>query len=169
MIEAVRKTTIQQILGLAGWILLAYATAAIGGAASLAAEGFYQQLSRPSWAPPGWLFGPVWTLLYLLIGISGWLVWRRYGFRHAKVAFTLFFLQLAANALWTWLFFGWRLGGLAFAEILLLWSLIVATIFSFWRLQAKIAAILLLPYLAWVTFASFLAFSLWQRNPGLLG
>ncbi|MEZ4599031.1 MAG: TspO/MBR family protein [Syntrophotaleaceae bacterium] len=163
------KSVKQQWAGLLGWILLAFAAAAIGGAASVGAEGFYQQLNRPSWAPPGWLFGPVWTLLYLLIGISGWLLWRRHGVRRAKFAFTLYFLQLAANALWTWLFFAWRQGGLAFAEILLLWSLIVATIFAFWRLQAKIAAILLLPYLAWVTFASVLAFSMWQHNPGLLG
>jgi benzodiazapine receptor len=149
--------------------MVAFATAAIGAAASLDAEVFYRELSRPPWAPPGWLYGPVWTLLYLLIGFSGWLVWRVHGFRKARGAFILFFLQLAANALWPWLFFAWRLGGLAFAEILLLWSLIVATVSSFWRLGAKAAAVLLLPYLAWVTFAALLTFSIWQRNPGILG
>jgi translocator protein len=163
------KSTKQQLTGLLGWLLLVFVTAATGAAASVSAQGFYRILNRPPWAPIGWVFGPVWALLYLLIGISGWLVWRRYGFRQARGAFILFFLQLAANALWTWLFFAWRQGGLAFAEILLLWSLIIATVISFWRLQAKTAALLLLPYLAWVTFAGFLTFSIWQRNPGLLG
>jgi tryptophan-rich sensory protein len=157
----------QQLLGLVGWLALTFAAAAIGAAASVGAGTFYQQLVRPEWAPPGWLFGPVWTVLYFLIGVAAWLVWRANGFRRAGVALVLFVVQLAANALWSWLFFVWKLGGPAFAEILLLWGLIVGTVVAFWRLHA-LAAALLLPYLAWVTFACALTFAVWKLNPGVL-
>jgi tryptophan-rich sensory protein len=154
-------------LGLVGWLLLTFAAAAIGGLASAGSGTFYQQLVRPDWAPPAWLFGPVWTVLYVLMGIAAWLVWRAHGFRRAGIALVLFVLQLAANALWTWLFFVWQQGGLAFAEILLLWGLIVATMVAFSRLH-PLAAALLVPYLAWVSFACALTLSLWRHNPGLL-
>jgi len=98
---------------------------------------------------------------------SAWLVWRRHGFAGGRRALVLFVMQLAANALWSWLFFAWHLGGLAFAEVLVLWCLIVATVVSFQRLSA-LAAVLLYPYLAWSTFASALTFSIWRLNPGLL-
>ena len=170
MQSATLKPAKQQLLiGLVGWLLLVFVAAAIGAVASADAGPFYQQLVRPPWAPPAWLFGPVWSVLYLLIGISAWLVWRVYGFRNARGALALFIAQLAANALWTWLFFVWRQGGMAFMEILALWLLIVATAISFWRLSARAAATLLLPYLAWVTFAAFLNFSVWQLNPDTLG
>lgn len=158
----------RQALGLLAWLLLVFAAAAVGGFASASAGAFYGQLIRPSWAPPGWLFGPVWSVLYLLMGLSAWLVWRVHGFAGAKSALLVFILQLAANALWTWLFFVWRQGGLAFAEILLLWILIAATIRLFWRLS-RFSAALLLPYLVWVSFASALTLSMWRLNLGLLG
>lgn len=154
--------------GLAGWILFSFAAAAIGGLASAGAGSFYEELSRPAWAPPAWLFGPVWTLLYLMIGIAAWLVWRERGFAGARTALALFVLQLGANALWTWLFFAWRQGSLAFAEIVLLWILIAATVLSFWRIRG-LAGALLLPYLIWVSFAAALTWSVWQRNPAVLG
>lgn len=157
------------LIGLVGWLLLVFVAAAIGAAASVDAGTFYQQLIRPRWAPPGWLFGPVWSVLYLLMGIAAWLVWRMHGLHNAHVAYAFFVAQLAANALWTWLFFAWRQGGLALVEILVLWLLIVATVISFWQMRVRAAAILLLPYLAWVTFAAFLTFSIWQLNPELLG
>ncbi|HSG11499.1 MAG TPA: TspO/MBR family protein [Gammaproteobacteria bacterium] len=157
-----------QALGLSGSLLLVFAAAAIGGLASARAGVFYTELVRPDWAPPGWLFGPVWSVLYVFMGVSAWLVWRARGFSAARAALLLFMVQLAVNALWTWLFFVWHQGGLAFAEILLLWVLIVATIILFWRIS-KLAGVLLLPYLAWVTFASVLTYAIWQRNPGLLG
>ena len=160
--------TSRQALGLLGWLLAAFAAAAVGGLASASAGEFYRELLRPSWAPPGWLFGPVWSVLYLLMGIAAWLVWRARGFAGAKSALTVFIVQLLANALWTWVFFVWRLGGLAFAEILLLWVLIAATIGLFWR-ASRLAAALLLPYLAWVSFACALTLSTWRLNPGLLG
>ncbi len=158
----------RQALGLLGWLLAAFAAAAVGGFASASAGAFYAELVRPSWAPPGWLFGPVWSVLYVLMGLSAWLVWRVSGFAGAKFALFVFALQLAANALWTWLFFVWHLGGLAFAEILLLWVLIAVTIGLFWRVS-RLSAALLVPYLAWVSFASALTLSIWRLNPGLFG
>lgn len=155
------------MFGLLGWLLLTLAAAAAGAVASADAGAFYQQLSRPDWAPPAWLFAPVWSVLYVLMGVAAWLVWRGHGFRRAGAALTLFVVQLAANALWTWLFFAWRQGGLAFAEILVLWCLIAATVVAFWRLHA-LAGALLLPYWAWVSFASALTFATWRLNPGLL-
>lgn len=160
-------TGARQVLGLLGWLLLAFSAAAVGAVASANAAGFYAQLTRPDWAPPAWLFAPVWTALYLLMGIAAWLVWRVRGFRDARTALILFIVQLAANALWSWLFFAWRQGGLAFAEVILLWCLIVATILAFRRVNG-LAAALMLPYLGWVTFASALTFSTWRLNPGLL-
>lgn len=157
-----------QAVGLLVWLLVAFGAAAVGGLASVSASEFYRDLVRPSWAPPGWLFGPVWSVLYALMGVAAWLVWRARGFGGARSALLVFLVQLAANALWTWLFFAWRQGGLAFAEILLLLALILATIVLFWR-SNRLAAILLFPYLLWVSFASALTLATWRLNPGLLG
>lgn len=158
----------RQAAGLGGWLLLCAAVAAGGGFASANAGEFYQLLVRPSWAPPAWVFGPVWTVLYTLMAIAAWLVWRTRGFRSAALALGLFVVQLVVNALWTWLFFTWRQGALAFVEIILLWVLIVATIVAFSRIS-RIAAVLLLPYIAWVSLACALTYSTWQMNPGVLG
>jgi tryptophan-rich sensory protein len=155
---------VSKVVGLLGWLILCFAAAGIGALATAEAGEFYQQLVRPDWAPPAWLFAPVWTTLYLLMGIAAWLVWRTHGFRGARIALVLFIVQLAVNALWSWLFFVWRRGDLAFAEVLVLWCLIVATVISFWRLK-PLAAALLLPYLGWVTFASALTYSTWRLNP----
>lgn len=157
-----------QIAGLVGWFLVTFAAALIGGIASANAPQFYGALEVPSWAPPAAAFGPVWTVLYALMAIAAWLVWRAYGWRGARTALTLFLLQLAANALWSWLFFAWRRGALAFIEVLILWLLVAATLIAFWRLS-KLAGALLVPYLAWVGFAAVLTFAIWQRNPSLLG
>jgi tryptophan-rich sensory protein len=154
-------------LGLVGWLLLTFVAAAIGAFASIDAGAFYGELARPSWAPPGWIFGPVWSTLYVLMAVAAWWVWRARGFRGARIALVLFIAQLAANALWSWLFFGWHQGGLAFAEVLLLWGMIIATVVAFWRVS-RLAAALLIPYLAWVTFAAALNFTVWKLNPGLL-
>jgi benzodiazapine receptor len=159
---------LRQAVGLAGWLLLCAAAAAGGGFASANAGEFYQLLVRPSWAPPAWVFGPVWTVLYALMAIAAWLVWRTRGFRGAALALGLFVTQLVVNALWTWLFFTWRQGALAFVEIILLWMLIVATIVAF-SCFSRIAAVLLLPYIAWVSLACALTYSTWQMNPGVLG
>ena len=158
----------RQALGLAGWLAASFGAGGLGAIASSSAAEFYGRLSQPAWAPPAWLFAPVWSVLYVLIGVAAWLVWRKHGFNGASTALRLFVVQLLANALWTWLFFKWRLGAVALAEILVLWSLIGATVFGFWRLH-RLAALLLVPYFAWVSFAMALTFSMWRLNPSLLG
>jgi translocator protein len=159
--------TTRDVIGLIAWLLLCFATAAIGAMASVDARDFYAQLVLPSWAPPGTVFAPVWTTLYALMGISAWLVWRRHGFAGARRALVLFILQLAVNALWSWLYFKWRLGLGSLIEVVILWALILATILQFWRLS-RTAAWLLLPYLAWVTFATALTYATWQLNKTIL-
>jgi len=153
--------------GLAGWAAVTFVAAALGALASANAPVFYVALRLPPWAPPASLFGPVWSVLYLTMAIAAWLVWRERGFRAARAGLSLFLLQLGANALWSWLFFGAQAGALAFAEILVLWALIVATIVSFWRVRVAAGA-LLLPYYAWVTFAAVLCYEAWRLNPELL-
>jgi tryptophan-rich sensory protein len=157
-----------QLIGLAGWLLISFSAAAIGGVATSNAGDFYQQLDRPSWAPPESIFGPVWSALYFLMGISAWLVWRERGFSQARVALWLFVVQHVFNALWSWLFFAWQRGALSFAEIIVLWLLIFATLVMFWRVR-PLAGMMLVPYLLWVTYAAALNYSLWQRNPEILG
>jgi translocator protein len=158
----------QQGLGLAGWLGASFAAGAAGGFASVNAAGFYGQLVQPPWAPPAWLFGPVWSVLFVMMSVAAWLVWRRHGFAGARRALVLFAAQLVANALWTWLFFAWRQGALAMAEITVLWLLIAACIVAFWP-RHRLAALLMLPYLAWVSFAAALNLALWRLNPALLG
>ena len=159
----------QQALGFAGWLALCAAASALGAIASISAGEFYAELVRPEWAPPGSVFGPVWSLLYFLMAIAAWLVWRTSpANRERSVALSLFVVQLAVNALWSWLFFAWHLGGAAFVDVVLLWFLIAGTIAAFWRVS-KVAALLLVPYILWVSFASALNWAVWQANPGLLG
>lgn len=158
----------KQIIGLVGWLLLGFAAAAIGAVASVQAATFYQQLVQPAWAPPASVFGPVWSVLYALMGIAGWLVWREGGWRRQRGVLTVFVIQLAVNALWSWLFFAWHRGALAFVDIVLLWLLIVATVAGFWRVR-PLAGALLLPYLCWVSFAAALNFAVWHLNPQILG
>ena len=160
------RSTAAQVLGLIGWLAVAFATAAVGAAASIQAATFYAQLVRPSWAPPGGVFAPVWTMLYTLMGVAAWLVWRESG-KRTRIPLALFVIQLAANALWSWLFFGWHLGAWASAEVLVLLALIAATMAAFWR-TSRLAALLLVPYVLWVSFASVLTWALWRSNPGLL-
>ena len=155
------------LVALVGWIALSLAAGAIGAIASAKARTFYATLDRPSWSPPGWIFGPVWTVLYVLMGSAAWLVWREQGWAGARGALTLFCAQLVLNALWSWLFFAWHRGGAAFAEVVLLALSIVATMAAFAQVR-PLAAALLIPYIAWVTFASTLNYSLWRRNPGVL-
>lgn len=157
-----------QFFGLVGWLVLSFAASFAGAVASFQAKSFYGLLSQPAWAPPAWLFGPVWTVLFTMMAIAAWLVWRSGGIQANRNALTLFLIQLVFNALWSWLFFAWKLGAWAFADILLLWVLIMATLVSFWRVS-KLAGALLIPYLLWVTFAGALNHALWQLNPQILG
>ena len=125
---------------------------------------WYASLRKPSWNPPSWLFGPVWTALYLMMATAAWLVWRRGGCSGQRRALTLYLVQLALNAAWTPLFFGLKMPGIAFAEILLLLAAVVTTAFAFRRVN-KAAGALLVPYIAWVSFAGLLNFTLWRLNP----
>jgi translocator protein len=149
------------------FLALTYAAAAAGSIPTASAIGtWYRELHRPSWTPPDWLFGPVWTLLYTLMAIAAWLVWKRSPEQSVSLPLTAYFVQLTLNTAWTLIFFGLHRPGLAFAEIAVLWLAILATIVTFWRVSPT-AGVLLLPYIAWVTFASALNFSLWQLNrPG---
>ena len=142
------------------------------GACALAASmgavfrpgNWYERLTKPSWRPPNWLFAPVWAVLYLTIAVSGWLVWRISGFAGAALPLGMYGIQLVLNATWTPIFFGLHWIGWAFFEIVLLWLAIVATIAYFHPVH-PVAAWLLLPYLAWVTFAAALNFAIWRLNP----
>jgi tryptophan-rich sensory protein len=162
-----QRSTLAQVIGLLAWLAVAFAAAGVGAVASVDAGSFYAQLAKPTWAPPASVFGPVWSVLYLLMGIAAWLVWREQGTRASAVALALFLVQLIANALWSWLFFAWRNGAAAFAGVLVLLVLIVATIVTFWRIR-RLASLLLVPYLAWVCFASVLTWAVWQGNQKVL-
>lgn len=163
-----RRSPRQLLAGLAAWLVVAFAAAAIGAVASVQAASFYSQLVRPDWAPPPGVFGPVWSVLYALMGVAAWLVWREPKEARHTTPLTLFVAQLAVNALWSWLFFAWHMGAAAFADVLLLLALIAATIVAFWRVR-PLAGILLLPYFAWVAFAGALTWSVWRGNSGVLG
>lgn len=157
-----------RLASLALWMLLSLAVAVVGGLASIEAGAFYAQLRLPVWAPPGWVFGPVWTLLYALMAVAAWLVSGTAPSRRRTIALTLYVAQLVPNALWSWLFFRWRLGGLALADIAILWILVSLTRQTFHR-QRALAALLLLPYLLWIGFAMALNYVVWRLNPQLLG
>jgi translocator protein len=154
-----------QALGLMAWLAVVAAAASIGAIASIDANSFYAQLNKPPWAPPASVFGPVWSTLYALMGISAWLVWRKP--TATRGALRLFVAQLAANALWSWLFFVWHQGALASIEVLVLLLLIAATIVSFGRFN-RVAVVLLVPYILWVGFACLLTWSVWRGNPAAL-
>ena len=157
----------ENLVALAVSLAVTSGIAAIGAAASLDAGSFYAGLTRPGWAPPAWLFGPGWTALYALMAVAAWLVWLTLGAGRA-IALAAFGVQLVLNALWSWLFFAWYEGALAFIDIVVLWIAIVVNLVLFWRLR-PLAGVLLLPYLTWVSFAAALNFSIWQRNPVVLG
>ena len=158
----------RQAWALVGWIVACYAAAGVGALASVEAGTFYASLTLPVWAPPAWLFGPVWTVLYGMMALAAWIVWRTGGWARRKAALTVFVIQLLVNALWSWLFFAWHRGVLAFADILLLDLVVVATIAAFARVR-PLAAWLMVPYLAWIAFATALCYRVWQDNPGSLG
>jgi len=148
--------------GLPLWWLACFAAPALSTWAR--PDAWYAALVKPAWNPPGWVFGPVWTTLYLLMGTAAWLVWRRGGWGAQRRPLGWFVAQLALNTLWTPLFFGFHRIDLALLDIVVLWGVIVATIVAFAR-TSHIAAWLLAPYLAWVSFATFLTFTLWRLNP----
>lgn len=154
-----------------------FIAAAVGGVATSSSLGsWYRRLRKPSWNPPSWVFGPVWNTLYLMMGLASWLVWRRredksgwFGLgghdqkERVDGALRLYGIHLVFNALWSVIFFGMRRVDWAFAELLVLWSLILSTLTRFFQIDKR-AGWLLVPYQLWVTFAAILNFTVWRMN-----
>ncbi|MEO7773832.1 MAG: TspO/MBR family protein [Steroidobacteraceae bacterium] len=140
----------------------------LGAIASSNAREFYALLVKPSWAPGPGIFGPMWTLLYFMMAVAAWLVWRARGRMSAvRGPMLLYAAQLLCNVLWSWLFFRWHMGGLALLDVCVLWLLILATLVHFWLIK-PLAGMLLVPYLLWVAFATALTAAQWRLNPDLL-
>ncbi|MEV0675568.1 TspO/MBR family protein [Actinosynnema sp. NPDC050436] len=161
MVTTAVKRQGRQWWALAGFVAAVVVVALVGSLAVTGTQDRYGSLVKPPWAPPAWLFGPVWSVLYLMIAVSGWLVWRRVGF---SLPMWVFAAQLVLNALWTPLFFGMGSFELACADIVALLVLITVNIGLFRRVSGA-AALLLVPYWAWVAFATALTFTLWRSNP----
>ncbi len=143
------------------FIVLCFAVAATG--ALFSPDDWYASLTRPGYAPPNWVFGPVWTVLYLMMGFSGWLVWQSPGPAARRLAMIAFGVQLLLNAAWSAIFFGLHQPGWALVEICMLWTAILTTILLF-RRYSTVAAALLTPYLAWVSYATVLNYGFWSLN-----
>jgi tryptophan-rich sensory protein len=154
----------QKILPLIGFILITFIAAFIGSLFTTPSiASWYRNLNKPSFAPPNFLFAPVWTILFFLMAIAAFLVWQNKNNPQTKKALTFYFVQLAFNSLWSIIFFGLHNPGVAFLEIIILWLLILLTLIKFYKIQ-KIAGLLLVPYLLWVSFASFLNLFVWLLN-----
>ena len=152
----------RQALALVGWLVFCFA--ASGTAVFVSTGDWYAGLLKPPWNPPAWIFGPAWSLLYVMMAVATWLVWREGGWKRQRPALTFFLIQWLLNALWTPLFFGMHRSGLAFAEIIFLCLVLSATLRLFWQ-ASKLAGALLVPYLAWITFAATLNYAIWRMNP----
>ncbi|MDG1874938.1 MAG: tryptophan-rich sensory protein [Mariniblastus sp.] len=146
-------------------IAICFSAAAIGGWATAGSvtSDWFVELSKPSWNPPNWLFGPVWSVLYFMMSVAAWLVWKKSGLKNAKLELGWFGAHLLLNVAWSVLFFGMQAPGWAAIEIIILWVSIAMTIVLFFR-HSKLAAYLLTPYLAWVSFATFLNLTIWSLN-----
>ena len=154
----------RSLIGLALWIGACFGVAFIGSIfTNPSVPSWYAALAKPSWTLPDWIFSPVWSTLYLMMALAAWLVWRQGGIASAALPMTLFLVQLGLNLTWSILFFGLRMPGPAFGEIVILWCAILTTMIAFWR-STPLAGYLLLPYLIWVTFAAVLNFSIWRMN-----
>jgi benzodiazapine receptor len=154
----------QQTVGLIVSLLVTFAAAWLGNVATMTnVRDWYPTINRPTWTPPDWIFGPVWTALYLMMAIAAWIVWRQGDIQAARRPLALFAIQLALNSLWSVLFFGLKQPTWAAVEIVVLWIAIAATLDAFWRRSAA-AGLLMMPYLAWVTFAAGLNFAIARLN-----
>jgi len=156
--------TLRQAVGLGVLLAICFGAAGLGSLLTKPSiGGWCAALRKSTWTPPSWLFGPVWSALYLGMAIAAWLVWRRNGVSAMKTALTLFVLQLVLNVGWSAIFFSLHTPGFAFAEIVLLWVLILATAASFWPVS-RAAGWLMVPYLSWVGFAAVLNCAIWRLN-----
>jgi len=147
--------------GLAGWIALCFIAAAFGS--WFEPGSWYESLNKPGWTPPNWVFPVVWPVLYLMMALAAWLIWKDFGFQEGREELRWFGIQLGLNAAWSWIFFGEHMIGTALGEILLLWIAILFTTLLFWN-KSKPAALLMLPYLLWIGYASALNYSIFQLN-----
>jgi translocator protein len=154
-----------QFTGLAFWLILVFVVAWTGAQVSpgIAPADWYESLNKPSWTPPGWLFGPVWTTLYTMMGIAAWLIWKEGGFTAARKELIAFLIQLFLNGLWSQLFFNFQQIGLALIEILLLLAAIIYTTILFFR-RLPLAGWLMVPYIIWVSYATALTAAIWMMN-----
>jgi tryptophan-rich sensory protein len=161
--DSARRNPAWQALALGLFYLACFLAAGLGSLFTMVSVGsWYAGLAKPSWNPPGWVFGPVWTVLYALMAVAGWLVWRRGG-SESRLALRWFAVQLVLNVGWSAVFFGLQMPGLAVLEIVLLWLAIAATLMTSWRVS-RLAGILFVPYLLWVSFAAVLNFAIWRLN-----
>jgi len=152
------------VMGLIAWTGLCLGAGLIGSVFTTRSVGdWYLALSKPSWTPPQGVFGPVWTVLYVMMGVAAWLVWRRSGLVAAALPLALFAVQLVLNIAWSAIFFGMRQPGWAFVDIVALWVAVFVTMIAFYRVTPT-AGVLLAPYLVWITFASALNLSIWRMN-----
>lgn len=152
----------QSLLALASFLAVTFSIAALGSAATIPEiPGWYAGLAKPTFNPPNWIFGPVWSLLYALMAVAAWRAWRERGLVHR--AMLLFAIQLLLNLAWSWLFFGAHRPDLAVIEVALLDAAVLATLILFWRID-RIAGTLLIPYLAWTSFATVLNASIVRLN-----
>lgn len=162
MVDAANRQGVKNFVALCLSLLAVALTAGVGGLAVDSAEQ-YGRLRQPSWAPPSWLFGPVWTTLYALMAVAAWLAWRSGPISATRRALGAYCAQLALNAAWTPLFFGLGWRGIALIDITILWAMLVTTVVLFFR-RSAVAGWLLVPYLFWTTFALCLNFAVWQLN-----
>lgn len=150
-----------------GLILFLVACLGAGGLGAIATtpeiEGWYKTIEKPSWNPPDYVFGPVWTTLFVMMAIAAWMVWKPKGFKDAAMSLKLFAIQLVLNVSWSWIFFNLHQLGWAFVEIIVLWLAIAATTLAFFK-KSKTAGVLMMPYLTWVSFAAVLNFTIWRLN-----
>ena len=145
-------------------IILCFSVAALGSIfTNKSLKIWYTTIKKPSWNPPNKIFGPVWSALYLMMAVAGWLVWERSLSKNINVPMALFFIQLGLNVLWSVVFFGLCSPGWAFVEVIILWVFIILTMISFWAIH-WLAGVLFLPYFLWVSFAAFLNYTIWKLN-----
>jgi len=160
----IERSLARKILGLGVSLLTCYAVAALGGWWTAGAvASWYPKLVKPPLNPPNWVFGPVWSLLYTMMAVAAWLVWKRVGMSGGKVPLGLFAGQLALNLIWSWLFFAMHSPALGAIDIVLMWATILATTLAFWKVS-PIAGAMMVPYLLWVSFATYLNLGIWWLN-----
>jgi tryptophan-rich sensory protein len=151
----------KDLLGLAFWLILTFGVAYLSS--QFEPGEWYRTISKPSWTPPGWIFGPVWSLLYLSMGVSAWLVWRKRTGEAVRLPLSIYLVQLIVNGLWSWFFFGRQMIGVALLDLVILVLVVSINLVLFMRIDRR-AGVLLIPYLIWICFAAALNFQIWRLN-----